>query len=42
MFGFAELSKYALNLETAIKNNSSDNINMHTQELLNEIDQVLW
>ena len=42
MFGFSELSKHAINLETAIKNNNSDNINKYTQELLNEIDQVLW
>lgn len=42
MFGFADLSKYAIGLESAIKNNDSDGINKHTQELLNEIDKVLW
>jgi len=42
MFGFAELSKYALQLESAIKNNHSTSVHHHTQELLNEIDQVLW
>lgn len=42
MFGFAELSKYAMKLETAINNNQNSSIHHHTQELLNEIDQVLW
>ncbi|MFT6194380.1 MAG: signal transduction histidine kinase/DNA-binding response OmpR family regulator [Cognaticolwellia sp.] len=45
MFGFAELSKCSVQLETVIKNNQiyqSSNISHHTQELLNEIDQVLW
>ena len=42
MFGFADLSKFALKLETVIKKNQIDSINTHTQELLNEIDQVLW
>tara|TARA_R110000744_G_scaffold372_10_gene1361 strand:+ start:7091 stop:9946 length:2856 start_codon:yes stop_codon:yes gene_type:complete len=42
MFGFADLSKYALGLEMAIKNNHSASIHDHTQKLLNEIDQVLW
>jgi signal transduction histidine kinase/DNA-binding response OmpR family regulator len=45
MFGFAELSKCALELETVIKknqNNQSSSVSHHTQELLNEIDQVLW
>ena len=42
MFGFADLSLYAIGLETAIKNNHSDSINEHTPKLLNEIDNVLW
>ncbi|SEL45204.1 Signal transduction histidine kinase [Colwellia chukchiensis] len=42
MFGFAELSQHALSLEMAIKNNETLTINNHTQQLLNEIDQVLW
>tara|TARA_R110000744_G_scaffold372_10_gene1360 strand:+ start:3864 stop:6776 length:2913 start_codon:yes stop_codon:yes gene_type:complete len=42
MFGFADLSIYAIGLETAIKNNHSDSINEHTPKLLNEIDNVLW
>ena len=42
MFGFAELSQYAIKLEAAIKNNKSVEVNEYTQKLLNEIDQVLW
>jgi signal transduction histidine kinase/CheY-like chemotaxis protein/HPt (histidine-containing phosphotransfer) domain-containing protein len=42
MFGFANLSTYALQLEMAIKNNQTNIVNAHTQDLLNEIDQVLW
>ena len=42
MFGFADLSQYAIKLETAIKNNHSIDVNEYTQKLLNEIDQVLW
>ncbi|MBA6294733.1 response regulator [Colwellia sp. MB02u-9] len=45
MFGFAELSKCALQLEMTIKSNQKNQslvINHHTQQLLNEIDQVLW
>jgi CheY-like chemotaxis protein len=42
MFGFADLSKYALELEMAIKKNQTKIINAHAQDLLNEIDQVLW
>ena len=42
MFGFADLSKFALALETAIKKHQTASINDHTQKLLNEIDHVLW
>ena len=42
MFGFADLSKYALQLEIAIKKNQTKIVNAHAQDLLNEIDQVLW
>ena len=42
MFGFADLSKFAIQLEAAIKKNQTTTINEHTQKLLNEIDQVLW
>ncbi|AZQ83526.1 response regulator [Colwellia sp. Arc7-635] len=42
MFGFADLSKYAIQLEMVIKKNDTTIINDHTQKLLNEIDQVLW
>ena len=42
MFGFAELSQYAIKLEAAIKHNNSIGIDEYTQKLLNEIDQVLW
>ena len=42
MFGFSELSKYAIKLEAAIKNNQSIDIHECTQKLLNEIDRVLW
>ena len=42
MFGFANLSKYALQLEMAIKKNQTNIVNAHAQDLLNEIDQVLW
>ena len=42
MFGFADLSKYALQLEMAIKNDQTNIVNAHAQDLLNEIDQVLW
>ena len=42
MFGFADLSKFALALETAIKKQQSASINDLTQKLLNEIDHVLW
>ena len=42
MFGFADLSKIALKLETVIKKHQIDSINQQAQELLNEIDQVLW
>jgi signal transduction histidine kinase/DNA-binding response OmpR family regulator len=45
MFGFAELSKCALQLEMTIKSNQKNQslvVNHHTQQLLNEIDQVLW
>jgi CheY-like chemotaxis protein/HPt (histidine-containing phosphotransfer) domain-containing protein len=48
MFGFAELSKCGLKLESVIKKNQdnqiylSSSVSHHTQELLNEIDQVLW
>jgi CheY-like chemotaxis protein len=45
MFGFAELSKCALQLDVTIKNNQNNEnlaVNHHTQQLLNEIDQVLW
>ena len=42
MFGFAELSKYALQLEMVIKKEQNQNISDYTQDLLNEIDQVLW
>ncbi len=42
MFGFALLSEHAIKLEQAIKANSFGHINELCQELLNEIDQVLW
>ncbi|WP_191321786.1 response regulator [Colwellia sp. C1TZA3] len=45
MFGFAELSKCALQLEMVIKSNQNNQslvVNHHTQQLLNEIDHVLW
>ena len=42
MFGFENLSKISLQLETVINNKHAASINEHTQELLNEIDQVLW
>jgi len=42
MFGFADLSQFAIKLETVIKKNQSAVIHDHTQKLLNEIDQVLW
>ncbi|MFT5815144.1 MAG: signal transduction histidine kinase/DNA-binding response OmpR family regulator [Psychroserpens sp.] len=42
MFGFADLSKHAIQLETVIKSNQSVSVHDHTQKLLNEIDQVLW
>ena len=42
MFGFADLSKIALKLETVIKKHQINSINQQAQELLNEIDQVLW
>ncbi len=42
MFGFADLSKYAIQLEMAIKKQQTNIINAHAQDLLNEIDQVLW
>lgn len=42
MFGFAELSKYAIELESVIKRNETAIIHESTQKLLNEIDQVLW
>ncbi|ARD45315.1 response regulator [Colwellia sp. PAMC 21821] len=42
MFGFADLSTYAIGLETAIKNSNSARIDEYTQKLLNEIDHVLW
>jgi signal transduction histidine kinase/DNA-binding response OmpR family regulator len=45
MFGFAELSKCALQLDVTIKSNQNIEslvVNHHTQQLLNEIDQVLW
>ena len=42
MFGFANLSEYAINLEIAINHNDTASINNYTQKLLNEIDQVLW
>ena len=42
MFGFAELSKYALELEMIIKKKQTKFVNAYTQDLLNEIDQVLW
>lgn len=42
MFGFADLSKHAIQLETVIKSNQSASVHDHTQKLLNEIDQVLW
>jgi signal transduction histidine kinase/DNA-binding response OmpR family regulator len=42
MFGFADLSKYAIQLEMVIKKQQTNIINAHAQDLLNEIDQVLW
>ncbi len=42
MFGFADLSKFAIQLEVVIKEKQTTTINEHTQKLLNEIDQVLW
>lgn len=42
MFGFSELSKYALALETTIKKKQTKFVHAYTQDLLNEIDQVLW
>jgi len=42
MFGFSDLSKFAMQLETAIKKDQTADINACTQALLNEIDQVLW
>jgi signal transduction histidine kinase/DNA-binding response OmpR family regulator len=42
MFGFADLSKYAIQLEMAIKKQQTNIINAHAQDLLNEIDHVLW
>lgn len=42
MFGFADLSRYALQLEMSINNKQTNHINDYTQDLLNEIDHVLW
>ena len=42
MFGFADLSRYALHLEMAIRKNQTKNLSDFTQDLLNEIDRVLW
>jgi len=42
MFGFTLLSEKAILLEKAIKASNSGEINDFTQEVLNEIDQVLW
>lgn len=42
MFSFAELSKIALRLEIAIKKQQVADIHDYAQDLLNEIDQVLW
>ncbi len=42
MFGFTDLSKYAIQLEMAIKKQQTNIVNAHAQDLLNEIDQVLW
>ncbi len=42
MFGFTLLSEKAILLEKAIKACNSGEINDFTQEVLNEIDQVLW
>ena len=42
MFGFALLSEKAIKLELAIKTEKTEDINELSQELLNEIDQVLW
>ena len=42
MFGFAHLSAAAIQLEIAAKKENLDNVNIFTQDLLNEIDQVLW
>jgi HPt (histidine-containing phosphotransfer) domain-containing protein len=42
MFGFADLSTKALKLEIVIKNDQHLVVNECAQELLNEIDQVLW
>ena len=42
MFGFADLSKCAIELEMVIKKNQTKIVNAHAQDLLNEIDQVLW
>lgn len=42
MFGFADLSTYALQLEMVINKKQTHIINAHAQDLLNEIDHVLW
>ena len=42
MFGFADLSETAIQLEKAIKKDETKEIHRYTQQLLNEIDQVLW
>jgi len=42
MFGFALLSEKAIKLELAIKANAINKVAELSQDLLNEIDQVLW
>lgn len=42
MFGFSLVSTSAIQLEKHIKNGSSELVNESAQNLLNEIDQVLW
>jgi len=42
MFGFALLSEGAIKLELCIKANEIENINTVAQNMLNEIDQILW
>ena len=42
MFGFEKLSKNAMQLELAIKSNNVQILTELSQQLLEEIEQVLW